>query len=73
MQQQRLERALRRDKQRQKRIRDSGIEYEYKPLEAVVAPRPSTSGSMSKQPKLECAAKGNGMSRGKVFILKQER
>ena len=39
LQQQRLERALRRDKQRQKRIRDSGIEYEYKPLEAAVVPK----------------------------------
>ena len=39
LQQQRLERALRRDKQRQKRIRDSGIDYEYKPLEAAVAPK----------------------------------
>ena len=39
MQQQRLERALRRDKQRQKRILDAGIEYDYKPLEAAVPPK----------------------------------
>ncbi|CAL5226161.1 g8985 [Coccomyxa viridis] len=38
-QQQRLERALRRDKQRQKRILDAGIEYDYKPLEAAVPPK----------------------------------
>ena len=38
-QQQRLERALRRDKQRQKRIQDAGIEYDYKPLEAAVPPK----------------------------------
>ncbi len=39
VQQQRLERALRRDKQRQKRIQDAGIEYDYKPLEAAVPPK----------------------------------
>ena len=39
MQQQRLDRALRRDKQRQKRILDSGIDYDYKPLEAAVPPK----------------------------------
>lgn len=39
VQQQRLERALRRDKQRQKRIRESGIEYDYEPLEATVPPK----------------------------------
>ena len=38
-QQQRLERALRRDKQRQKRILESGIDYDYKPLEAAVPPK----------------------------------
>lgn len=39
VQQERLERALRRDKQRQKRIRESGIEYDYEPLEATVPPK----------------------------------
>lgn len=40
LQQARLERALRRDKQRQKRLLEAGIDYEYKPLEAALAPKP---------------------------------
>ena len=32
----RQERALRRDSQRQKRLREAGIEYEYEPLAATL-------------------------------------
>ncbi|CAL8463903.1 g3438 [Coccomyxa elongata] len=37
-QQARLERAVRRDKQRQKRLLESGIDYKYDPLEAALPP-----------------------------------
>jgi hypothetical protein len=40
MQQARLERAIRRDKQRQKRILESGIDYKYEPLADAVPPKP---------------------------------
>ena len=40
LQQARLARALRRDRERQKRILDSGIEYSYEPLQAAVAKKP---------------------------------
>lgn len=39
LQQARLKRAMRRDKQRQKRLLESGIDYKYDPLEAALPPK----------------------------------
>ncbi|KAK9823917.1 hypothetical protein WJX72_006347 [[Myrmecia] bisecta] len=36
---QRTARAIKRDQQRQKRIRDAGLDYEYTPLQTLVAPK----------------------------------
>jgi hypothetical protein len=36
----RQERALRRDEQRQKRLKEAGIEYEYQPLAATLPVKP---------------------------------
>ncbi len=40
MQEARLARALKRDKERQQRILASGIEYEYQPLQAALPQKP---------------------------------
>ena len=40
MQEARLARALKRDRGRQKRILASGIEYEYRPLQAALPQKP---------------------------------
>ena len=41
MQAARQERALRRDRQRQKRLKEAGIDYEYQPLAAALPAKPS--------------------------------
>lgn len=41
MQAARQERALRRDRQRQKRLKEAGIDYEYQPLAEALPAKPS--------------------------------
>jgi hypothetical protein len=36
----RVQRVLRRDEERQKRIKAAGIDYEYKPVTAALPPQP---------------------------------
>jgi hypothetical protein len=36
----RVQRVLRRDEERQKRIKAAGIDYEYKPIAAALPPQP---------------------------------